>query len=442
MKKIKNKIIIALCIMIFSTSYITVSVSAETENSIRNEIESNKGAMDRIEQEKNKIEEEKKNQDSELDKLFEKIDAKGSELLAAEKDVEEFQVKIDNLQGEIDIIQSSIDSAEDELNQKEKLITQKEDELIEAQAMLDLRIRSYYKVNVISQYIYMIIKSDGLGELLGNIQSIARIINIDRELMDSAKKIKKELSIEKDNLNKRIAKDEENKKEIVHKQSEIFEAQKEFIVIKDAKQSQMDELLALESEKENLVASLTDEELALQHEMGDLVAYNQELQAELDEIFNNISNNNNSNNSNSNNNNNNSGDSSGGDSTGEGFLRPVNGPVTDSFGERTNPVTGEPGFHKGVDFGDPYNTPIKATKSGVVTYSGWISGYGNSVIIDHGGGVTSLYGHAEVLNVSVNQNVSRGETIALVGSTGQSTGPHLHFEIRIGGQPVDPMSYF
>ncbi|MEG2256588.1 MAG: peptidoglycan DD-metalloendopeptidase family protein, partial [Cetobacterium sp.] len=69
-------------------------------------------------------------------------------------------------------------------------------------------------------------------------------------------------------------------------------------------------------------------------------------------------------------------------STGEGFLRPTNGPITDPYGARINPVTNEPGFHNGVDFGDGFDTPIQASKSGVVTYSGWISGYGNSVIID------------------------------------------------------------
>lgn len=429
MKKIRINIIIALCIIFFSTSYI--SVFAESSTSIQNEIEANKEVMNEIEQEKNRVKEQKEAHDSELDSLFEKIDAKGQELLEAEKDVEEFQVKIDKLQEEIDTIQKTIDDAKDEIEQKEKLITQKEEELSETQDMLDQRIRSYYKMNITSQYIYMILKSDGIGQLLSNIQSIARVINIDRELMDNIKKVQKELLAEQENLQKRIAKEQKDKEDLGVKQSEIVEAQKEFIVIKEAKQSQMDELLALEAEKANIIAALTEEELALQEQMGDLLSYNQELQAELDNIFNSINSSNN----------NSSGGGNPDVSNGEGFLRPTNGPVTDSFGGRTNPVTGQPGMHNGVDFADPTGTPIAASKSGVVTYAGWISGYGNTVIIDHGGGVTTLYGHANSLNVSVGQQVTRGETIAFVGSTGQSTGPHLHFEIRFNNVPKDPLDY-
>ena len=429
MKKIKFKIVAVLCVIFFSTSYI--SVFAESTDAIQSEIEANKEALEQIEKDKEQIKEQKDVQDSELEKLFEQIDAKGSELAKAEQDVQEFQDKIDKLQEEIDAIQQTINNTVDEIDQKKKLIEQKEKELADTQAMLDERIRSYYKMDMTAQYIYMILSSNDLGQLISNIQAINRIISIDRELMDSIKKSQKELAVEQENLEKQLAKDKENKEEIAVKQSEIVEAQKEFIVIKDEKQRQMDELLALENEKENLIAALTEEELALQEKMGDLVSYNEELKAELDNIFNSINNSNN-------------GSDGGGNpeiSNGEGFLRPTGGPVTDDFGPRINPVTGEAGYHNGVDFGVPYGTPIAASKSGVVTYADWINGYGNSVIIDHGGGVTTLYGHADSLNVSVGQQVSRGETIAFVGSTGQSTGPHLHFEIRFNNVPQNPMDY-
>lgn len=435
MRKIKN-IIIILTVIIFTSNY--VSVIAAPSDSIQSEIDSNKEAMDKIEKEKDEIKEKKETEDSELDKLLGEIESKAEELSKAEKDVEVFQVKIDKMQAEIDNIQSSINSAEEEILEKEKMIVQKEEELVITQNMLGERVRSYYKMNVVTQYLYMILKSDGLSDLLSNIQSIYRIMSIDRELMNSIKQVQQELFVEKDSLDKRIAKDKIDKESIIGKQSEIFEAQKEFVVIKDAKQKQMDELIALESEKENIIASLTDEEIALQHEIGSLVSYNKQLQAELDAIFESI---NNSNNSGSGESSGSGGSESNNDATGEGFLRPTSGPVTEYYGPRTNPVTFEPGYHHGVDFGDPWYTPIKASKSGVVSYSGVISGYGNCVIIDHGGGVTTLYAHADSLNVSVGQAVTRGETIALVGSTGMSTGPHLHFEIRFDGQSVDPLSY-
>jgi murein DD-endopeptidase MepM/ murein hydrolase activator NlpD len=119
---------------------------------------------------------------------------------------------------------------------------------------------------------------------------------------------------------------------------------------------------------------------------------------------------------------------------------PVNGPVTSGFGYRTHPVLGTLRLHAGVDFGVGTGTPIVAADDGVVVSAGWLGGYGNAVIIDHGGGVATLYGHQSRLAVSSGASVSRGEVIGYVGSTGMSTGPHLHFELRINGVPTDPMS--
>ena len=116
--------------------------------------------------------------------------------------------------------------------------------------------------------------------------------------------------------------------------------------------------------------------------------------------------------------------------------------ITSDFGWRTHPITGDSRFHSGVDIGGDYGEPIYAAAAGVVVYAGWISGYGYAVIIDHGGGISTLYGHNEQLNVGEGQNVSKGDVIAYCGSTGNSTGPHCHFEVRENGEPVDPMSYF
>jgi len=115
--------------------------------------------------------------------------------------------------------------------------------------------------------------------------------------------------------------------------------------------------------------------------------------------------------------------------------------VTSPFGERTDPVSGTSEYHTGVDFGVPLGTEIKAAADGVVVQAGTNGGYGNSVTIDHGGGMETLYGHLSKVLVSVGQKVKQGDIIGLSGSTGKSTGPHLHFEIRKNGQPVDPMPY-
>jgi murein DD-endopeptidase MepM/ murein hydrolase activator NlpD len=116
--------------------------------------------------------------------------------------------------------------------------------------------------------------------------------------------------------------------------------------------------------------------------------------------------------------------------------------ITSNFGGRADPITGVWTSHGGTDIAAPYGTPIVAANSGVVIFSGWHYSYGNYVIVDHGGGIATLYGHCSKLLVSKGQEVSRGEKIALVGSTGYSTGNHLHFEVRINGVRTDAMKYY
>ncbi|MBR1728900.1 MAG: peptidoglycan DD-metalloendopeptidase family protein [Selenomonadaceae bacterium] len=124
-----------------------------------------------------------------------------------------------------------------------------------------------------------------------------------------------------------------------------------------------------------------------------------------------------------------------------GMIWPISGPITSPFGWRTHPIFGSQRFHSGLDIGGDYGLPIHAAKAGVVSHAGWIGGYGNTVMIDHGGGIVTLYGHNESLNVSVGQQVSQGQVIAFCGSTGNSTGPHCHFEVRLNGEPVSPYNY-
>ncbi|MBD2529428.1 peptidoglycan DD-metalloendopeptidase family protein [Nostoc flagelliforme FACHB-838] len=111
------------------------------------------------------------------------------------------------------------------------------------------------------------------------------------------------------------------------------------------------------------------------------------------------------------------------------------------FGWRMHPVLGYRRFHAGLDFAASYGSTIRAADSGIVIFAGWYGGYGRAVIIDHGKGITTLYGHSSELYVADGQAVERGQAIAAVGSTGLSTGPHLHFEVRQNGTPVDPANY-
>jgi murein DD-endopeptidase MepM/ murein hydrolase activator NlpD len=128
-----------------------------------------------------------------------------------------------------------------------------------------------------------------------------------------------------------------------------------------------------------------------------------------------------------------------------GFSYPISGPITSPFGWRTHPIFKSRIFHSGIDIAGPNGGAIKASNDGRVIYAGWYGGYGKVVILDHGvingKPITTLYGHMSAINVSSGQNVKKGQTVGREGSTGYSTGPHCHFEVRVNGKPVNPLSY-
>jgi murein DD-endopeptidase MepM/ murein hydrolase activator NlpD len=123
------------------------------------------------------------------------------------------------------------------------------------------------------------------------------------------------------------------------------------------------------------------------------------------------------------------------------LLWPAVGPITSPFGWRIHPIFHTRTLHTGIDIGAPYGARVSAADAGTVEYAGTMSGYGNVVVIDHGEGLATLYGHLSAYAVRVGQSVRRGASIANVGCTGYCTGPHLHFEVRLSGQPVDPIPY-
>ena len=401
-------------------------VFADTESDLQKKINENNSNIEALEDKKNELNEEISNEYSELESLVSDIEAKSSELEAAKNEVAYYQGLINEVQAEIDTMNNEIYALTEQIKIKEELIVQKEIEMEETKALLDNRIRSYSKIDMTTEIVYMILESESLTSFFQNIDNAYKIISLDRELITSITKFNEEMAIEKEEIKVQVSRIEDNKVSIEGKQSELIKVQEELVVKQNSEQGKMDELLALENEKNSIIGQLSDAETEVANEIGELLIYNEELQAELDNLFaqlntqepvvNEVA-------------------------SAQGFLRPGYGVVTDSFGHRINPVTFEEGNHNGVDFADPYGANVYASKSGTVVYSGWISGYGNTIIIDHGSGVQTLYGHNSELKASVGQDVQQGDVVALVGSTGMSTGPHIHFEIRINGQPVNPLDY-
>jgi murein DD-endopeptidase MepM/ murein hydrolase activator NlpD len=122
-------------------------------------------------------------------------------------------------------------------------------------------------------------------------------------------------------------------------------------------------------------------------------------------------------------------------------LWPVDGRLIGSFGRRSDPFSGEPAFHAGVDISAPFGSPIRATADGIISVAEYSGGYGRLVVIDHGGGVQTCYAHLSRIEVIAGQEIRRGGVIGALGGSGRVTAPHLHYEVRLGGSPVNPYNF-
>ena len=238
----KLKAVTLAVVVIFSSN---TFVLAESSSSLQDKIEQNQSDINNLENEKDKVNGEIDNQSSELQGILNQIDEKSKDLESAKAEVNEYQAKIDEVQSEIDRINSEIASAENEISTKEALIAEKEEEGRKIKEALDQRVRNYYKMDVTANYIYMILKSESVVSLFNNVQNVYRIMTLDKGLMESAKDLQRQLEEEKIEISKNLEKIEADKNEVIAKQDELKEAQKEFIVKQEFHQSKMDELYGL-----------------------------------------------------------------------------------------------------------------------------------------------------------------------------------------------------
>ena len=422
----RKKIIytVLICILVNNTY-----AFATKKDSIKEEIESNKNKIENLQEEKENLNSQIEEEKNQLTGLEADIQEKENELYELQKEISEYQKQIDEIQLEINDLNYAITESKNQVEIKQKKIEELKEEQKKIEELLDSRIRSVYKLDLSKQYIYMILKSKNLFDLFKNLGSVSKIIAFDKELIDKSKQVQESISVEISEINLKIKEQEEKQIAIKEKQEEIVSAKNSVVAIQNKEEEKRNELLALQNEKINSIASLENNSKSINDEIEELESHNSELEAELDRIINSVAGGTGSNDNI---------ESLPGES---GFLRPISGRITSYYGYRVNPVTGQYKLHKGIDYAGNYGDPIKASKSGVVEYSGWISGYGNTIILGHGNGVQTLYPHAQTLNVSYGDTVSQGDVIATVGSTGNSTGPHLHFEIRINGEAVDPLNY-
>lgn len=390
-----------------------IQVQAQTAEEVRQEIEENKNKINSLDEEKQDIISQKSEVQEKLDEIKSRLDEKNVLL-------NESQNKVNELNSKINVLEEEINSLNNEINDIESNITLKEVEIAEKEEILGQRLRGVYKSSIGNEILNLVLSADNLGDIINVLSNVKVLVQTDNDLINQIVEMKEELQNQKVNL-------EDKKSQIEQDKSNLENTKAELDVVTAEYQTQVDELKVLEEEQNAEILKLTDEEKSIQDEINKYKEDN----ANLQQYFNTTTNNvvtptyNTTNST----------------VSASGFIKPSGGSVTCYYGPRVHPVTGVNSIHTGVDFGAAYGTPIVAAKSGVVTTATYHTAYGNMVIIDHGDGTSTLYAHASSFATSVGQTVSQGQTIAYVGSTGYSTGPHLHFEIRINGQHVNPLPY-
>jgi murein DD-endopeptidase MepM/ murein hydrolase activator NlpD len=286
------------------------------------------------------------------------------------------------------------DELEGELNVASAMMT-------EYRERVETRLRQMYRQSDHS-VLTLLVGADSVGELAERKTLLERIAMHDRELFEGLKDLKDEIEQKKNEQERLI--------------SEISD-------LKQQHEQRADELEQVQDEKKEVLQDLDKERRRLEREFAEFDRASKQLEAEIWAIQNK-----------------NRG-TAGALKYGGSMIKPANGPITSSFGMRYHPILKRNRAHNGVDIGAPNRSAIKAAAAGRVIKAGWMSGYGNTVVIDHGDGISTLYGHCSVIYVSEGRTVGMGDKIAAVGSTGLATGPHLHFEVRKNGKPVNPMGY-
>ena len=313
-----------------------------------------------------------------------------------EDKVIEYQKEVDDLGKQMQELQTSIDDATGKLQIASQDYDAKSD-------MLAQRLVAMYEAGDTS-YLDVLLKSNSLTDFLSRYYAIEELAKYDSELIDQVK-------FEKNNI-------EQTREKLEKEQAEIK-------ILKARSEQTTVVLNNMKTLQQSYVDKLSEGEKTLQEQITKYKQEQQEIQAKIMEATNTIVPNI--------------------QYTGGEMLWPVAASgtvITSNFGIREHPIQGIVKQHTGLDIaGAPTGTPIVAALDGVVTHAGWLGGYGNCVMISHGNGVVTLYGHGNKVVTEVGKQVKQGETIMELGSTGNSTGPHCHFEVRINGNYTNPLNY-
>ena len=409
-------------------SLIPATVFAASSSEIQEELNSLESQAQEIQQAKNELAQQQASNASDT-----------RDVVSRKKDIDQ----------EIKLIHDEIDNLNAQIQTYNQLIAEKQKELDDAQArqtelnqQYRVRIRTMEESGKIS-YWSVLFRANSFTDLLDTINKISEIAAHDQAMLAELDQVAQEIQTAQAELAQEKSELDAQKTALAESQAELDEKSaeaNEILAELTADAAKLDSLYASYEDKE---AALTDEIAQKEKEYTDALAQEEEARRQEEERRRQEEEERREEENRGGNSESGSGSNEGGSPSSSGWLYPLpyRVPVTSAYGYRVHPVTGDWSFHTGVDLGAGEGTPIYATRSGTVTTATYSDVYGNYVTINHGDGYSSLYGHMTHYVVYAGEYVSQGQIIGYVGSTGWSTGAHLHFTIYYNGSTVNPMDY-
>lgn len=406
-------------------SILPASVFAASSSAIKDELAELEAEAERIQQEKADLAQQQ------------------AQNTAETEDIVTRKMEIDQ---EIKLIHDEMNNINAQMQTYNQLIAEKQMELDDAQARQDQlnqqykeRIRAMEENGRIS-YWSVLFRARSFSEFLGNVSLMADIARADQAMLDELNAVAQEIQTAQAELAEEKAGLDAQRTALSESQAELDAKSAEATQILDELNDKTAELQAYYAEYEEKESELSASIAQKEQEYTEALQAEEEARREEEAAANN---NNNSDSSGGNGNAGSEGGSSSGGASSSGWLYPLpyRVSITDAYGWRINPISGQRSFHHGTDFAAGSGTAIYASRSGTVTDAGYDDVYGYSVTINHGDGYSSLYAHMTHFVVSSGDYVTQGQVIGYVGSTGWSTGPHLHFSIYYNGSSVNPMNY-